>query len=34
MKHIKKYEMWTTNVTGDYDFNYGDKKTRIIRDCN
>jgi hypothetical protein len=29
MKHIKKYEMWTTNVTGDYDFNYGDKKPEL-----
>lgn len=25
MKHLKKFENWTTNVTGNYDINYGDK---------
>ncbi len=29
MKHLKKYEMWTTNVTGNFDFNYGDKKPEL-----
>jgi hypothetical protein len=35
MKHLKKYETWTTDVTGSVEVNYGDKKpelSKIVKD--
>lgn len=29
MKHLKTFEMWTTDATGDFDITYGDKKPEI-----
>lgn len=29
MKHLKKYEMWTTNSTSNFSVNYGDKQPEL-----
>lgn len=31
MKHLKKFEMWTTNTTGDFEINYGEKKPELSK---